>query len=86
DLFVFDGTGHVDTITDFNPRMERIEFHVDAADLLPATVRNTPGGATVGFDGNSITLSGVAAGQITQNNLIFLDSHAQVSHHPLLFR
>ena len=83
DTFIFDGTGHQDTISDFNSN-DTIEFKVDAADLLKAIVREVNGSAQVSFDGNTITLAGVNAPQITQGNLSFLNSMAEPTHHALV--
>ena len=85
DLFVLDGTGHTAIISDFEPRVDKIEFHIDAADLLPAFIRDAEGGARLSFDGNMITLTGVGANQITRGDLIFLNANSETTPHNLRF-
>ena len=83
DLFIFDDTGHTATISDFNTTFDQIEFHGDAASNTSATIRKVDGGAELTFNGNTITLTGVLANQVSQSNLIFLDKNAEVTHHLL---
>ncbi len=83
DLFIFDDTGHTATISDFNTTFDQIEFHGDAASDTSATIRKVDGGAELTFNGNTITLTGVLANQVSQSNLIFLDKNAEVTHHLL---
>ena len=78
-------TGHNATISDFDPRVDKIEFHVDAADLLPAFIRDAQGGARLSFDGNTITLTGVGANQMTRGDPIFLNANSETTQHNLRF-
>jgi hypothetical protein len=83
-LFIFDGTSHTATITDFNVRFDQIEFHGDATGGSSATIGNVAGGnSELTFNGNTITLVGVHAPQLHQSNLIFLDSNALITNHTL---
>jgi peroxidase len=86
DTFVFDGTGHTDTISDFDPTQDTIVFKADAADFLEATVCEVNGSARLSFNGNTITLAGVNANQVTQSDLVFQDSNADPTRHVLVIR
>jgi peroxidase len=81
DVFVFVGGGHNDTISDFNGS-DLIQFQPSAtgdSTLRAAfseanarvTVSDFRGGAVVRFDGNTITLKGVAAASLNLGNFLF---------------
>ncbi len=78
DVFQFNGGGHVgDTITDWNSS-DTIQFQPSetgtalAALLSDATVSlmDLNGGTRVSFDGNSVTLDGVQASNLTTSNFL----------------
>lgn len=78
-VFVYDGSGHTSSITDFNPDADKIQFQAgsnDLASVFQATnasvsITDFTGGATVQFDGNTINLQGVEATTLNAGNFIF---------------
>ena len=59
DVFVFDGSSGHDTIADFNPLEDRLEFEgVDPKDIV-TTYDPVTGNSTMTFGDNSITFLGV---------------------------
>jgi beta-glucanase (GH16 family) len=75
DVFLFDGSGHRTSISDFDPSVDKLDFEMtsqDFSDVSITTGRN--GFARIDFDGNRINLPGVTADQLTQNNFVFNSS------------
>ncbi len=79
-VFVFDGSGHSDRISDFDPKVDKIQFQAGSADELASvfeanraaiTISDFKDGALVEFDGNSITVAGVSASHLTSSNFLF---------------
>jgi peroxidase len=78
-VFIYNGTGHTDSITDFNPAVDKIQFQAGNDELASifqaagATVsaNDFAGGTTVQFDGNTIQLNGVEATTLSASNFIF---------------
>ena len=80
-VFVYDGTAHVDTVSDFDAASDRLQFQPsggtggDLGALLHGntaviTVEDLMGGSEVMYDGNAITLSGVAASSLQASNFL----------------
>ena len=66
--------GYNDTITNFNPSTDTIDFEntMTPADFgKVAITADATGNAVLDFDGNSITLAGVQPGQLTQGMFLF---------------
>jgi len=73
DIFVLLGAGHTDTVTDFQPKVDILDFEgLTKALSFHDVVLTQSGGATlVQLGGNSITLTGIAASQLTAANFQF---------------
>jgi len=73
DIFVLLGAGHVDTVTDFQPKIDILDFEGLTKTLsFHDVVMTQSGGSTmVQVGGNTITLTGIAAGQLTAANFEF---------------
>ena len=68
DLFTFLGSGHHDTVTDFNPKVDKIDFEglSRAASFHDLIIHgNSAGGSIVQFAGNSVTLTGVHSASLS---------------------
>lgn len=72
DTFVFYEPGQTTTISDFQPG-DKIDFHMNASDF---TVKDQHGHAVVSYNGDTINLPGIAADQISQNNILYWDHPA----------
>lgn len=74
DRYQFATDWDLDTITDFLDGKEKIVFdHVTGlTSFSQLSVANTAGGARIAFDGDAITLTGIAAAQITAADILFL--------------
>jgi peroxidase len=77
DVFQYNGSGHTDSINDWNAS-DTIQFQPTETDaaltaLLQTTVDVTDlsHGTKVTFDGNTIILPGIAASSLTANNFLF---------------
>jgi peroxidase len=74
DLFVFLGSGHNDTVADFNVGTDRLDFEntMTPGDFSDLVISAGPAGsAVVQFDGNTVRLSGVLADQLSANQFVF---------------
>jgi peroxidase len=74
DTFEFLGSGHYDTVTDFNPAVDTIDFEgsAQAASFRDLTIHgNSAGGAVVAFGGNSVTLTGVDPASLSARNFLY---------------
>ncbi|MFC3694307.1 calcium-binding protein [Chenggangzhangella methanolivorans] len=74
DVFKFERNDGADTITDFAGGKDRIEFDIDGLDFNDLTIRNNADGDAVitwGDRGSSITLEGVDASKLDQNDFVF---------------
>jgi peroxidase len=74
DTFVFQGSGHHDTVTDFNPKVDTIDFEglSRAASFHDLIIHgNSAGGSVVQFAGNSMTLTGVNPASLSAQNFLF---------------
>jgi peroxidase len=72
--FVFLGSGHDDTVTDFNVNTDKIEFEntMTPADFSDVTITSGTGGSAVlQFDGNTVQLPGVLSSQLGANQFLF---------------
>ena len=79
DVFMFIGSKHVDTITDYSPGVDRLDFTqvpsgLGIHDLTLKTAAD--GSAVVHFNGNSITLAGVRPDQLSISDFLFNDHAA----------
>lgn len=74
DRYQFATDWGLDTITDLLDGKEKIAFdHVAGlTGFSQLSVANTAGGARISFDGDTITLAGIAASQITAADVLFL--------------
>lgn len=78
-VFMYNGTGHADSIIDFNPGADKIQFQAGNNELASVfqaagatvSVNDFSGGSIVQFDGNSITLNGVEAASLSAGNFLF---------------
>lgn len=74
DTFVFLGSGHNDTITDFNPSHDTIDFEsstMTPADFSQVTIKPSDNGSTVCFDDNKICVVGVSPDQLGASQFSF---------------
>jgi peroxidase len=74
DIFTFLGRGHHDTVTDFNPKVDKIDFEglSRAASFHDLIIHgNFTGGSIVQFAGNSATLTGVHSASLSAQNFLF---------------
>jgi peroxidase len=72
--FVFLGSGHNDTVTDFNVNTDRLDFEntMTPADFSDVTITSgSAGSAVVQFDGNTIQLAGVLPSDLGANQFVF---------------
>ena len=72
--FVFLGAGHNDTVTDFNVDTDRLDFEntMTPADFSDVSITaGAAGSAVVGFDGNTVQLSGVLPDQLGASQFVF---------------
>ena len=74
DRYQFAASWGLDTVTDFLDGKEKIVFdHVSGlTSFSKLTVVNTAGGARISFDGDTITLAGITASQLTSADVLFL--------------
>jgi peroxidase len=77
DVFQYNGSGHTDSISDWNPN-DTIQFQpTETGAALTALLNTTVDvtdlncGTNITFDGNTITLPGIAASSLTANNFLF---------------
>jgi len=70
-MFVFDNTNQTATVTDFNPKMDKIEFQtkMDPGDFH---ITSADGHAVLNYQGDKINLMGVTSDQLTSSNYVFL--------------
>ena len=71
---MFLGSGHKDTVTDFNPATDKLDFEntMTPMDFSNVTWSATPDGwAIVQVNGNTIQLTGVSASQVAAGNFAF---------------
>ena len=85
DTFVFLGSGHNDTVTDFNPSADKLDFEntMTPADFSDVTISaGANGAAVVQFDGNTVQLAGVSPDQLGAGQFVFNENNPalQVSH------
>lgn len=75
DTFTFERFDGKDTITDFKSGEDTIEFDIDGLDFNDLSITNVGGNAVItwGDADSSITLEGVKAGSLSQNDFIFDD-------------
>jgi peroxidase len=74
DIFTLLGSGHHDTVTDFNPKVDKIDFEglSRAASFHDLIIHgNSAGGSVVQFAGNSVTLTGVHSASLSPQNFLF---------------
>jgi peroxidase len=72
--FVFLGSGHNDTVTDFNVSTDKLDFEntMTPADFSDVTITSgSAGSAVVQFDGNTIQLAGVLPSDLGANQFAF---------------
>jgi hypothetical protein len=65
--FVFIGSGHQDTVADFNPDTDKLDFEntITPMDFSNVNLSETPDGwAVVEVNGNTIQLTGVSPSQV----------------------
>lgn len=74
DRYQFGAGWGTDTVTDFLDGKEKIVFdHVAGLTSIgQLAISNTAGGARIAFDGDTITLAGIVASQITSADILFL--------------
>jgi peroxidase len=74
DIFTLLGSGHHDTVTDFNPRVDKIDFEglAQAASFRDLIIHgNSAGASVVTFGGDSVTLTGVHPASLSARNFLF---------------
>ena len=74
DIFTLLGSGHHDTVTDFNPKIDTIDFEglSRAASFRDLIIHgDSAGGSVVQFAGNSMTLTGVNPASLSAQNFLF---------------
>lgn len=75
DTFVFLGSGHNDTITDFDPSHDTIDFetsNMSPADFSQLIIKPSHGGSsTVSFDDNTIKVAGITPDQLGSGQFSF---------------
>ena len=72
--FVFLGSGHTDTITDFNLGTDKIDFEntMTAAAFSQVSIAGADkGSSVVHFNGNTVTLTGIAPGSLASGQFLF---------------
>ncbi|MBV9250695.1 MAG: hypothetical protein JO227_15780 [Acetobacteraceae bacterium] len=82
-VFVFTGSGYQDSITDFNPALDKLRFQpgenngtglqglMTDGQLSVDIKSDADGNAVVGFNGNTITLDGVQASSLQSSNFLW---------------
>ena len=85
DTFVFLGSGHDDTVADFNVSTDKLDFEntMTPADLSDVTITaGAAGSAVVQFNDNTVQVAGVLPGQLGANQFVFNqnDPALQVQH------
>jgi hypothetical protein len=78
------GGGHHDTVTNFNPKVDKIDFEglSQAASFCDLVIHGNSAGATVQFAGNSLTLTGVHAGSLSAQNFLFNEDNPALAAQP----
>src|ERR1700677_43774 len=74
DIFTLLGSGHHDTVTDFNPGVDKIDFEglAQAASFPDLIIHgNSAGASVVTFGGDSVTLTGVHPASLSARNFLF---------------
>jgi peroxidase len=74
DIFTLLGSGHHDTVTNFNPKVDKIDFEglSQAASFHDLVIHgNSAGGSVVQLAGNSVTLTGVHPASLSGQNFLF---------------
>ncbi|HEX4173158.1 MAG TPA: peroxidase family protein [Acetobacteraceae bacterium] len=74
DTFVFLGSGHQDTVTDFNPATDKLDFEntMTAMDFSNVDLSAAPdGSAVLRANGNTIQLTGIAESQVSAGMVEF---------------
>lgn len=77
DTFVFLGSsGYNDTITDFDPQSDKIDFEntMGRADFSDLTIKPSSDGSMVSYKENNIHVNGVSPDQLTSNQFVFNQS------------
>jgi peroxidase len=72
--FMFLGSGHNDTVTDFNPATDTLDFEntMSPMDFSNVTWSSAPdGSAILQVNGNTVLLTGVSESQVTAGNFAF---------------
>lgn len=86
DTFVFLGSGHNDTVTDFNINTDKLDFEntMTPADFSDVTITSgAAGSAVVQFDGNTVQVAGVLPSELGANQFVFnQDNPALQAQHP----
>ncbi len=82
---MFLGSGHDDTVTDFNVSTDKLDFEntMTPADFSDVTITaGAAGSAVVQFNDNTVQVSGVLPGQLGANQFVFNqnDPALQVQH------
>lgn len=72
DIFYFDAMSAHDTITDFNPNAETLDFRGSGYSMADVSVQSVAGGALVTVGAVSITLLGVATSDIAVDDFLFV--------------
>jgi Ca2+-binding RTX toxin-like protein len=85
DTFMFLGSGHNDTVTDFNVSADKLDFEntMTPADFSDVTISaGANGAAVVQFDGNTVQLAGVTPDQLGAGQFVFNQNNPalQVQH------
>jgi len=68
-VFVFSYPNETATITDFNPKMDKVEFHMASGDF---NVTSADGHAVLNYRDERINLLGVTPDQLSSTNYLFL--------------
>ncbi len=72
--FMFLGSGHNDTVTDFNPVTDTLDFEntMNPMDFSNVTWSSAPdGSAILEVNGNTVQLTGISEAQVTAGNVTF---------------
>lgn len=72
DIFYFDTMSANDTITDFDPNAEILDFRGSGYSMADVSVQSVSGGALVTVGAVSITLQGVATSDIALDDFVFV--------------
>lgn len=79
DTFVFSASGVHDTITDFSPADDKLQFTMTAADFNITTAHD--GHAVVDYGGDTISLPGVTPDQLSKANFVMPVGSDHGVHH-----